>query len=359
MTTNRSLVDKLVDAVLYEGYILYPYRPSVKNRQRWTFGGLLPRAYSEAVDNNEPWRMQTEFLVRGGPETLVTVSVRFLHLVQRLVEQLDQPATDVLDLERLPSRVVESLKVGDELLSTWQEAEERRVGPESVTLESLVERPRQVVFAFPAMRERTPILDASGLIVGIITRERHEINGEIELNAFLEREGLFRLCLVVRNQTPLPDDPDHEVDRDEALLHGLVSTNAVFSVRDGGFVSLTDPPDDVKAEAASCRNVGAWPVLVGEEGATDTILSAPIILSDYPQIAPESPGDLFDSTEVDEILSLRIMTLTDEEKQAMAAVDQRARAVLDRTESLARDQLMGLHGTIRGLRRVGRGDDRG
>ena len=73
------------------------------------------------------------------------------------------------------------------------------------------------------------------------------------------------------------------------------------------------------------------------------------------EIAPESPGDLFDSTEIDEILTLRIMTLTDQEKQAVAAVDERARAVLERTGSLARDQLYGLHGMMRSSRQRARG----
>ena len=115
---------------------------------------------------------------------------------------------------------------------------------------------------------------------------------------------------------------------------------------------MIDPPEPWREIAAGCRNVGTWPVLVGEPGARDTMLSSPIILYDYPQIAPESPGDLFDATEIDEILTLRILTLTDDEKRAMADVDDRARALLERTESLAREQLMGLHGTIRGLRPI-------
>jgi len=81
-------------------------------------------------------------------------------------------------------------------------------------------------------------------------------------------------------------------------------------------------------------------------------LSSPIILYDYPQIAPESSGDLFDGTEIDEILSLRIMTLTDEEKREMRESDVRARQILERTESLPVDQLMKLHGVLRGLRAV-------
>src|SRR5262249_32310613 len=107
------------------------------------------------------------------------------------------------------------------------------------------------------------------------------------------------------------------------------------------------------------RNVGVWPVLVGAEGQTDTVLSSPIILYDYPQVAPESPGDFFDGTEIDEMLTLRVLTLTDEEKRAMAAVDERACELLARTEALAREQLLGLHGTVRGVRPVAEDGARG
>jgi hydrogenase maturation protease len=132
----------------------------------------------------------------------------------------------------------------------------------------------------------------------------------------------------------------------------LVSTHTILGVAGGEFVSLLDPPAEWRAAAEACRNVGTWPVLVGEEGQKDMLLSSPIILYDYPQVAPESPGDLFDSTEIDEILTLRIMTLTDEEKRAMAAVDERTRALLERTEGMAPEDLLRLHGTIRGLRSV-------
>ena len=102
--------------------------------------------------------------------------------------------------------------------------------------------------------------------------------------------------------------------------------------------------------AAGCHNVGTWPVLVGEAGERDCMLSSPIILYDYPEIAPESPGDLFDGTEIDEILTLRIMTLTEEEKRAMRGVDERARQILERTETLPVEQLMKMHGAMRSLR---------
>ena len=91
-------------------------------------------------------------------------------------------------------------------------------------------------------------------------------------------------------------------------------------------------------------------MLAGEEGQRDTDLSAPIILYDYPQIAPESPGDLFDGTEIDEILALRILTMTDAEKQEVRNGDDRARQILERTEMLPPEHFQKLHGALRGMR---------
>jgi hydrogenase maturation protease len=88
-------------------------------------------------------------------------------------------------------------------------------------------------------------------------------------------------------------------------------------------------------------------VLVGEEGDHELMLSSPIILYDYPQIAQESAGDLFDGTEIDEILTLRIMSLTDEEKREMRGADVLARQLLERTESLSPEQMMSLHGVMK------------
>lgn len=127
----------------------------------------------------------------------------------------------------------------------------------------------------------------------------------------------------------------------------MASTHTILNVRDGEFVSSLDPPETLREAVAACENTGTWPVLVGEEGARDTMLSSPIILYDYPQIAPESAGDLFDGTEIDEILTLRIMTLTDEEKREMRGSDDRARQILERTEMLPVEQLMKLHGALK------------
>ena len=163
-------------------------------------------------------------------------------------------------------------------------------------------------------------------------------------------DGLYRLTVRVENRTRLEAGPPMTATgrccrRSSRRIRSSASRN-------GEFVSLIDPPEPLRSLAAACSNVGTWPVLVGAAGQTDTMLSSPIILYDYPQIAPESPGDLFDATEIDEILTLRILTLTDDEKRAMAALDGRGKALLERTEALAREQLMGLHGTFRGLQPV-------
>jgi hydrogenase maturation protease len=347
---NRTLVDRIADAVLYEGYILYPYRPSLKNRQRWTFGGLYPEAWCQAQGAGaDASGSRTECLVAGGPETTFEAVARFLHLTARHVGECDPPLAEWPG-DAPPFRPVEALRVGDRLYHTWQEAEEREVGLGEVTLGELSARPRSAPFSFPGGRRSEPLRDEAGQIVGALVREQGAIEGAVEAAAAPVAEGLFRVTLRVVNRTPLEEAGRRS--RDEALLRSLVSTHAILAVRGGEFVSLLDPPDCWREEAATCRNVGTWPVLVGAEGRRDMMLSAPIILYDYPQVAPESPGDFFDATEIDEMLTLRLLTLTDEEKRAAAAVDGRAGELLARTEALAREQMLGLHGTIRGLRPV-------
>jgi hydrogenase maturation protease len=166
---------------------------------------------------------------------------------------------------------------------------------------------------------------------------------------------LFKVSIRVQNLTPLETPAEN---RDAALMQSLVSTHTILGMKGGEFVSLLEPPAELQELASGCENVGAWPVLVGAQGQRDTLLAFPIILYDYPQIAPESPGDLFDGTEIDEILSLRIMTLTDEEKNEIRNSDDRARQILERTESMPAEQFMKLHGAMRNLhpRNPGRAD---
>ena len=315
---NAPLVDQIADAVLYEGYLLYPYRPSVKNRQRWTFGGLYPRAYSEAQEGADPWMSQTECLIEAGEGTSLSVRVRFLHLQVRRVER---------------SGLSPSEGSASGILPDWQEAVEREVDAGEYDLKELVERPRLEAFSFPSRHQAEPMVGSHGQLEGTVIREQQTISGSVEVSAELVAEDLFKATIRVRNDTTW--EASRRQDRDAALLRALVSTHTILGIRGGAFLSSIDPPEHCREIAAGCRNIGAWPVLVGEPGERDTMLSAPIILYDYPQVAPESPGDLFDATEIDEILTLRILTLTDDEKRAMADTDDRARALLERTESMA------------------------
>jgi hydrogenase maturation protease len=350
---NEALVSKIVRAVLYEGYVLYPYRPSVKNQQRWTFGVLHPRSYSQKHGGGDAWATETQCLLQGDDQTLLTVTVGFLHLQDRLVGKLEHPRSELLPGDEPAFAVVERLLLGDRLLLTWQEAVEQEHSMGDLPLSSLVAAPRRIEIAVPAHRQLEPVVDPAGAIVAVLVRERHALSGAIEVAATPAAPGLFKVRARVENLTPLDDASQQS--RERALSRSLVSTHTILSTSAGEFVSLLDPPAQWRAAAASCQNLGAWPVLAGDALEKDTMLSAPIILYDYPQIAPESPGDLFDSTEIDEILSLRILTLTDTEKQAAAAVDERVRALLSRTETLDPNELLALHGAVRGLRAVPEG----
>jgi hypothetical protein len=341
---NRDGVEQIARAVLYEGYILYPYRPSVKNRQRWTFGGLYPEELCDA-SAGENCMCQSEVLVTGDGATRFEANVRFLHLTARQAGAVDPPLASWPASEEPAYQPVEALRIGDRLLQTWQEAEERTVSLEPIALNNLIDCAREQAFSFTGDRRLEPVSNADGQIAGVLVREKETVTGTIELSASVVAENVFRVRVRIRNRTPCPKQQN---SREQIALRSLASTHMIFGVDCGSFVSLTDPPPGLCEAARACQNTGGWPVLVGEEGATDTVLFSPIILSDYPQIAPESPGDFFDGTEIDEMLTLRILTLTDEEKRAMAAVDSRAGELLARTEARAREHLLSLHGTVRG-----------
>jgi hydrogenase maturation protease len=233
------------------------------------------------------------------------------------------------------------------MYTPWQEAMERKVTvpalyPAAFSLH------RQSFFEFPSNRDLEPIANKDGLIVGVMIREWKTVNGTVEIDLNKAGDALFKVTVCLRNLTAheLPLDGS----RADALTRSFVSAHTIVGAEGGKFVSLLDPPEALRGLASECVNIGTWPVLVGEEGAREAMLSSPIILYDYPQIAPESPGSLFDGTEIDEILSLRILTMTDDEKQEMRQSDDRTRQILERTENMPPEQFIKLHGVLRGLR---------
>jgi hypothetical protein len=348
---NAALVDGIAKAVLYEGYMLYPYRPSaVKNRQRFNFGVVYPRAYSEAPGGTgtDAWTMQTECLVLGDAQTQCTVRVRFLRLVTRSIVKVRTPAHDLVSIPDAAIEKVERLEVNGKTFQPWQEAVEEAIAVTEFNLCALAAQPMQWPFRLSSNQEQEALRDEQGLVVGIIRRDKASVAGIVELAAERLQDRVFKLTARIANISRFA--AASPVSREAALARSLVSAHTILEVRAGEFVSLFDPPAACREFAQACQNIGTWPVLVGEAGERDTMLSSPIILYDYPQIAPESPGDLFDGAEIDEILSLRIMTLTDEEKREMRESDDRARKILERTETLPQEQLLKLHGALRGLR---------
>jgi hypothetical protein len=345
---SLARVEAIVKATLYEGYILYPYRPSnVKNQQRWTFGGVYPSNHA-AQDGGYPSCMQTECLVEGDSETEIQAYVRFLHLVRREVGELAAPVAELQTSREPTVTKVASLKVGEKVFHAWEEAIERDVTASPLTMVRLTGGVVRVPFSFAGHRALEALRDRNGLVSGVLIRTSANVQGEITIAAMKIAPTVFRLTVRIANVTNLlttGSDPHSEAQR-----HAFTSTHTILNVRGGAFISLLDPPDELKEAAAACSNQGTWPVLVGEEGTADSMLSSPIILYDYPRVAPESPGDLFDATEIDEILTLRILALTDDEKRDMAAIDDRARALLERTESLTAREMVRLHGALRDRR---------
>src|ERR1700720_1588317 len=348
---NPSTVDKIANAVLYEGYILYPYRASArKNRQRFTFGRVYPRAYSEAQSGAEPFAMQTECLLQGrGTRTALEVRMRFLHLMTRAIGLLPAPASELpADIEPGSFSSVPELRIDDKLYQAWQEAVEREVRSSPRLLDSLASGTFSLPFHFSRSLTFDPIRDRRSQVIGAIIRRQQSLHGAIHIAAQPVGSQVFKIRVTVENQSPV-SAPDLD-QPEEVLMRTLASTHTILELDGGEFFSLMDPPESHAELAATCTNVGTWPVLVGEKekGEAATVLSSPIILYDYPEIAPESPGEFFDATEIDEILALRVLTMTDQEKWEMRQLDEHARDILDRTEALPEEDFWKMHGTIRG-----------
>jgi hypothetical protein len=313
---NFADAEKIGAALLYEGYILYPYRAtSTKNVQRWNFGTLYPLDYAEAQRPAEPFRMITECLIEAGIDTTLDVRARFLHLIRR------QSA----------------------ISQNWDEGVERLCELKDLRLGDLEDCPVTHEFSF----KEIDTISNTGTETPPLPRA---LSGQLIVKAEKVQERLYKLSLQLVNTTPLGNAA--AFPRDEAMLQAFVSAHALLGVTGGNFVSLLDTPEEFQEAATGCQNTGVFPVLVGQQGQRSMLLCSPIILYDYPQVAPESQGDFFDGTEMDEMLALRVLTLTDEEKLEMRSGDDRARRILERTETMPEDFLMKVHGAIRGMRPV-------
>jgi hypothetical protein len=309
---NLDSVRKIADAVLYEGYILYPYRASAqKNRSRWQFGVVMAPGYT-AADPSETSVTRAECVLEHTGQPAVRVLLRFLQVQRRTGD-------------------------GD----SWDEAVEREV---EVVADAAALFGGGVAEEFTIEGGEEHEDDVEGLV-----RRREPLAGIVTVRA-AEVPGPWRavkLQVRVENRTDLGSVPQR---REDALPTSLVAAHSIITVDGGRFISMTDPPEWARPAVAECRNEGGWPVLADPDDRV--VLSSPIILYDHPELAEQSPGELYDGTEIDEILTLRTLALSDDEKAEVRATDPRAAALLDRVESMDAQTMAQLHGTIRSLRTV-------
>jgi hypothetical protein len=340
VTGTRDVLDEVAavaDAVLFEGYLLYPYRASAqKNRLRWQFGVLTPDG-----DGTEPTRNRTECLFEPADQTgagELRLRLRCLQLQARSLRTPDGSSVD-------------ELVVDGQRHLRFEEGVPRQVDA-VLAVADLLRGECTVPVLLPGSRESEELRDGGGAVAGLLVRESRPVAARVVVS-LTDLPGPYlvhRLRLdVVNDSSCVPGAP-----REEVLRTSLIAAHTVIAARPGTFLSLTDPPRWAEPATRECVNEHTWPVLAGPEDRSDLVLTSPIILADHPQLAPESTINLFDGLENDEILTLRTLVLTDDEKAEARATDPRAAGIIDAVDAMPPEILERLHGAIRSLRPAGR-----
>lgn len=348
MNMSLSLARAVADAVLYEGYLLYPYRASSqKNQARWQFGILGPPGAADIGAGEEPG-MFADCLLSPGLQAEVEVHLRFLQLQTRTAEK-------AVDGGRFSP--VDELTVGAAHWLSWDEAVEQEItlGPFPLSQLTGAGSPLILPVEIPAGQDVEELNDGKGQPAGRLVRRRQALRGEVRLHATALTDRLARLRVSAANTATdfKASDVGGRGDRHGPISTSFIGTHLLLGLRDGDFLSLLDPPEEAQDAAAACSQHRCWPVLAGPEGQRDVLLVSPIILYDHPAVAPESSVALYDSTEIDEILTLRVLTLTEEEKAEARATDPRAAAIIDRCEAMSPEELQQLHGILRNPHALG------
>ncbi len=334
---------QVADAVLYEGYLLYPYRASsAKNQVRWQFGILGPEG-AEQAGVGEPPTMSAQVLFEAQQlGATIDICLRFLHVQARSVERREGDRW-------VP---VSELVVEGTRWIPFHEAVPREVCFAGITLSDLVVG-HTLDVGLSGGAEDTDVeeLTEGGNVVGRLVRRRWALQGAVAvaLDPGLDpRAGI--LTITVDNHTAWAREASLApggTPRDLAARHSFVGTHLLLTALGGRFLSSIDPPDWAAADAKTLMSQRCWPSLIADDDGSDAVLVAPIILGDHPTVAPESAGDLFDATEIDEILTLRVITMTDGEKAEARGTDPRAAAILDRCDGMTGSAMERLHGARR------------
>lgn len=327
-----AAAEKVADAVMCEGQVLYPYRASAaKNRLRWQFGVLTPRSYAER-EGGERWSMTSRCLLDAGEGASVSVRARFVRSRSRTV---------VVD-----GREVESAEVGGRLLTSFDETVEESVDAGPVAVSDLLGEPLRLPIRLAgAETVEAPLVYRLLPLEGLLSVSAEALPGPY---------GLLRVAASLENLTGW-EPPPGGATRGDALQRSMIAAHLLLATTAGRWLSAVDPPEFARGLAGAAEQEGCFPVLVGDDDRV--VLAAPIILYDHPEVAPESAGDYCDATEIDEILSLRTLALTDEEKREARATDGRAAEILDRCDNMPPEVWARLHGAIRSMRPAGEEPD--
>ncbi|MGO9511452.1 MAG: hypothetical protein ACLPXZ_30490 [Mycobacterium sp.] len=318
-TSSWDRARAVADAVLYEGYLLYPYRgTSSKNQSRWQFGVLGPPGAGEA-GLGEDDSLAAQFLIDGA--RAITLVVRFLHLQHRQPEREDPGGFQPVD---------ELTTVSGSWLS-WDEAVEYETSFGPLTFD-------EPTLTLPVVAPAAT--DVESVDGGRLVRRRQEVRGELTVTS--EPDGALR-----RVSVRLANDGAPATDKSDSIARSMIGTHMIAEAVGGQFVSLLEPPEAAAGAVDRCAQHRCFPVLAGPPGASDVLLISPIILYDHPEVAEQSNTALFDCTEIDEILTLRVMTMTDEEKAQARATDPRAAQIIDQCDAMAPEDMARLHGVLR------------
>ena len=278
----KTDLNELVQTLLMEGYALYPYTPSAHKNATPTPFGIV---YPPVYAEGSPTtfdRIQMNGVVEAGPDGTLAVTVRFLQ--HDGVRHQAEPRC-----VELPATSLAELCTGG-MVSTE--------------------------FAFDSVR------------------------GHINMSARELLDGMTRITASIYNTTEV----EPGLDRKVALMSSLLSTHVIARVTDGKFLSPIAPPEHAVMALMTSACVNTYPVLATDED--DVLLGAAIILPDHPQLAPESRGDLFDGTEIEEALLLHLLALSDDERASIEDQDPAVREMLRRAIETTPEEFAKLRGRI-------------
>jgi hypothetical protein len=275
-------LDELVRTLLYEGYALYPYTPGATKNATPTPFGIVYPPVYAAGGPTTFDRIRMQGIVEAAADATLAVTVRFLEAAGERHEGVERCV-------ELPATRLEELCTGDGVATE---------------------------FAFDRVRGRV----------------------RMRAQAFLD--GITRVSACVDNTTEVPAG----LDRGGALRSSLLSTHVIARIEGGRFYSPIAPPEHAATAVLTSACVNTYPVLATPED--DVLLGAAIILPDHPQIAPESRGDLFDGTEIEEALLLHLLALSDDEREQISHQDPAVKEMLRRAIETTPAEFEKLRGRI-------------